>query len=107
MYMNVEEGETTAGVQTEVLRHIFADLKVWDKSIKEYAFEKLSELVNDWCEQDITKEEFVQRIGVPDITVDIDGSVEVMFDSDGMFTDHSIVIDIDENGNFKKAGIIG
>lgn len=107
VYMNVEEGETTVGVQTEVLKHIFADLKVWDKSIREYAFEKLSELANDWCEQDITKEEFVQRIGVPDITIDIDGSVEVMFDSDGMFTDHSIVIDIDENGNFKKAGIIG
>lgn len=30
-----------------------------------------------------------------------------MFDSDNMFTDHSIEIDIDENGDFIRADIVG
>ncbi len=107
VYMNVEEGETTVGVQLEALRHIFADLKEWDESVKEYASCELLDLAGDWNEEDVTKEAFVQRIGVPDIMIDIDGSVEVMFGSDGMFTDHGTIIRIDENGNLLNADIVG
>lgn len=107
VYTNVEEGEATVGIQLDVVRRIFNDLKAWDKNIREYASEKLLDLANDWNEEDITKEEFIRRMGVPDITIDIDGSVEAMFDSDGMFTDHSIVIYIDENGCLLSADIVG
>lgn len=51
-----------------------------------YASSNLLELVSRWeNEAEITKEEFVRRTGVPMIYVD--GSVEVGFDSDNMFTD--------------------
>lgn len=46
-------------------------------------------------------------MGIPVLIIDKRGTVEAMFDSDNMFTDHSIVVDIDENGNFKSAAIEG
>lgn len=44
---------------------------------------------------------------MPVLIIDKSGAVEVMFDSYNMFTDHSIVVDIDENGNLKSAAIEG
>lgn len=107
VYLNVEEGETTVGMQFDILRRILGNLKAWDENNREYASDMLLELANDWSEENITKEQFKQRIGVPDITIDTDGTVQLMFDSDDMFTDHSIVIEIDENGNYANADIIG
>lgn len=46
-------------------------------------------------------------MGIPVLIIDKSGAVEVMFDSDNMFIDHSIVVDIDENRNLKSAAIEG
>lgn len=107
--MKVEEGETSADIQLNKLKEIFGNLKVWDNHVREYASNELLELANEWCEdeEEITKEEFIRRMGIPVLIIDKRGTVEAMFDSDNMFTDHSIVVDIDENGNFKSAAIEG
>ncbi|MDE7366924.1 MAG: DUF2262 domain-containing protein, partial [Lachnospiraceae bacterium] len=56
---------------------------------------------------EITKEQFIQRIGVPSLDINEGGSVEVRFDSDEMFTDHGILVEIDENGEMNGATIEG
>ena len=109
VYLNVEEGATTAEVQLNKLDEIFHNLADWDKNVKEYAVDQLLELANEWQEDDteITKEQFIQRIGVPSLDINEDGSVEVRFDSDEMFTDHGILVEIDENGEMNGATIEG
>ena len=109
VYLNVEEGATTAEVQLNKLDEIFHNLADWDKNVKEYAVDQLLELANEWREDDteITKEQFIQRIGVPSLYINEDGYVEVRFDSDEMFTDHGILVEIDENGEMNSATIEG
>lgn len=107
--MNIEEGETTTDIQLNKLREIYRDLPGWDSQVREYAAGELLALANEWCEDEveITKAQFIQRIDVPMLIIDTDGSVAVMFESDNMFTDHAIVINIDANGNFIEAKIEG
>ena len=106
---SVEQGEAIAEKQLNRLGAITKDLADWDEKVKKYATQELFDLVNDWCEEEreITEEEFWQRIRVTEINIDPDGVVEVELDNDEMFADHSIVIDIDENGNFVSADIVG
>lgn len=106
---SVEQGEAIAEKQLNRLGAITKDLADWDEKVKKYATQELFDLVNDWCEEEreITEEEFWQRICVMNINIEPDGSVEVELDNDDMFTDHSIVIDIDEDGNFVSADIVG
>lgn len=110
VHLNVEEGAATAEVQLNKLDEIFHNLAEWDKNVKEYTVDELLGLANEWREEDteLTKEEFIQRIGEP-LSIDIneDGTVEVRFGSDEMFTDHGIVVEIGENGEMKDAGIEG
>ena len=106
---SVEQGEAIAEKQLNRLGAITKDLADWDEKVKKYATQELFDLVNDWCEEEreITEEEFWQRIRVMEINIDPDGAVEVELDNDEMFADHSIVIDIDEIGNFVSADIVG
>ena len=107
--LSVEQGETNVEKQLSKLGEITKDLAAWDEKVKKYATQELFDLANDWCEEEreITEEEFCQRICVMGINIDLDGSIEVELDNDEMFTDHCIVIDIDENGNFVSADIEG
>lgn len=110
--MMVEEGETTVDLQLNKLKEIVSDLKNWDNQVREYAVQELLELANEWqCDEEdepeITREEFIQRIGVPEILIHLDGMVEIRFETNHMFTDHCIVVYIDENGKFHDATIEG
>lgn len=109
VYLDVEEGELTADKGLNRLRKIYQKLEKWDAGLKEYVSNELLELANEWCDDgvEITKEEFLQRIGISDITIEADGAVRLMFESDGIFTDHGIEIVIDKNGDFIKADIVG
>ncbi len=109
VYMRVEEGETAVDIQFRKLKEIFHNLEDWDKQLKEYVSNELLELANEWCEDEteITKKQFLQRIGIPEINIGTDGTVEIMFNDDNMFNGHTIVVDIDENGEFTGADIVG
>ena len=107
--MYVNRGETTADIQLNKLREIMKDLADWDNRLKRYTSQEMLDLANDWCEDEIeiTEEQFIQRIGVPGIVIHPDGKVEAWFESDGMFTDHAVVVEIDKNGNFGEVNLEG
>ena len=109
VYLEVEEGELTADMGLNKLREIYQNLEKWDTDVKEYVSNELLELANDWLEGEgeILKEEFLQRIGIPDITIESDGVIRFMFDSDGIFSDHAIEVEINKNGEFINADIVG
>lgn len=59
------------------------------------------------CQEIITgaDAQFGQRICVQELNIHPSEVVEVTFSDDEMFMDHSIVVNIDENGNFVSADI--
>lgn len=109
VFLHVSDDDISAENHIKKLDEIFSDLSAFDSKVKEFAAE---ELLNDVWEADedgkeITKEDFMKRMGTPSIDIEKDGSMCFMYDSDGMFTDHSITISISSNGDFEEAGIEG
>ena len=107
VYLEIKEGESDADLQLDVAKRIFSNLQEWDAKVKEYACDKLLDIVDEWNEEAITKETFMQRIGMPDITVERGGSVMFMFETGDMCSDHAIEVVIDESGNWVSADIVG
>lgn len=109
VWLKTDNGELAADSQLERLNGIYRQLEKWDLEIKEFAAEDLLELANEWREDEaeITKEEFIRRIGTPDITINADMSMVFTFGSDEMFTDHAIEIYMDENDNITESDIVG
>lgn len=109
--LEVREGETTAERQLDKLYEIFNDLENWNNCIKEFAAKELLKTANDWSADgagEITKEQFVQRIGTPlAIEVGRSGNIVVPFYDDDMFAGHIIEVDIDENGKLEDANLAG
>lgn len=94
-------------------KKLVVDMENWDKSMREFAANELTQLANDWLTQDeensrdektnpITEEEFARRISMTELTVTSGGSFTAFFDCDEMFADHAVTI----YGSLKK-GIIG
>ena len=94
-------------------KKLVVDMENWNKSMREFAANELTQLANDWLTQDeensrdakmnpITEEEFARRISMTELTVTSGGSFTAFFDCDEMFADHAVTI----YGSLKK-GIIG
>lgn len=109
--LETKEREDIAEIQLKKLGEIYNDVPNWDQKIKKYASQELLQLANEWLEDgndnEIEEEQFIQRISMESITIYENGAVELMLYGDNMFTDHSIMIDIDEHGNFTGADIVG
>ena len=49
----------------------------------------------------------MKKIGNPTFNIYSDGTICLMYDTDGMFTDHVITVKINDNGDLVKAKIEG
>lgn len=91
--------------------HLFLDnAEKWDKILRDYAAQQLTELANDWRQEDdpeITEEEFSKRIGIPKFHINDEGSFEAEYEDDDMFGGHWVVVYGDEDGTLKEAKIEG
>ena len=72
----------------------------WDERIRAYAADDLLASANDWAEdEEITREQFIQRMELESIEIRADGSFEFWFADGDMFYGHSIHVSGDmENG---------
>lgn len=73
----------------------------FDKEWREFSARELTELANDWAEEEtptITEEEFAERLEISSITIDEEGDYTIYYNDDDMFYGHQIEI----NGNIKK-----
>ena len=85
---------------------LLADAASWDKRVREYAAGDLLVSANDWAEQledeepqEITREQFMERMELESIEIRADGSFEFWFADGDMFYGHSIHVSGDmENG---------
>ena len=105
--LTVGEGSTDVRVGLTQLESLCADLKTLDREVRQYAARELLENAIDWCEEELTSEQFAERMSNPSICIGSDGSVEFTFDDGGMFWGHVIVVSMDANGVFGGADIAG
>ena len=100
----------TAENAFRTLRLFLSDVEKWDRSLRDYAARQLTDLANDWRQEDvpqITEQEFARRIGTPSIHINERGGFEAEYEDDDMFYGHWIVVYGDENGELKRANIEG
>ena len=71
------------------------------------AARELLENAVDWCEEELTREEFMARMSSPSVSVDPDGAVEFAYDDGDMFAGHVIMVYLDPDGTFSDANIAG
>nr|MDE6425803.1 DUF2262 domain-containing protein [Ruminococcus sp.] len=110
---------------TEILRLVedfYKNQSEWDRKLREFSASQLTELANDWLEdeyyeedgeetepiQKITEKDFSERISINSIGFDMNGNFSVYYNDDDMFWGHSIVIYGNiKTGEFESAEIIG
>lgn len=109
-----EENASTARWAFMSLKKVALDIQNWDTKIRQYAAKELTELANDWNEEEdtastgkITEEDFAKRIEMDSITFNSDGSFEITFNDDDMFFGHWVVVYVDENGELESANMEG
>lgn len=92
----------------EIFQTLYKNKENWDKKAKEYAAKELTDGANDWQETDeITKEDFANRILLTSITISSDGDLEFYFYDDDMFYGHTIIVNGNISGTFTSADIAG
>lgn len=118
-----EEGGTTADGALAAFREIYADLGKWDQEFCAFAAAELTELANEWQDEDdyddgedtaggnapgpITEEIFSKRISIGEFTIDAKGNYTVYYEDDDMFFGHVIVIDGNIRDGMRSADIAG
>lgn len=117
--LNVDEdNDSTAKCAFDVLKRVSSDMQGWDERIRKYAAAELTELANDWNEEEnedendgasekITEEDFAKRIDICSLDFHADGSFEITFNDDDMFFGHWVVVYVDEHGAFESADMEG
>ncbi|MDE6781139.1 MAG: DUF2262 domain-containing protein [Ruminococcus sp.] len=105
------DGENDINEFLPLAEEFYKNRQEWDKKLREFSASQLTELANDWLEDEyyeeddeetepvpeITEKDFANRISISGISFYTDGNFEVFYDDDDMFWGHSILID----GNIK------
>ena len=80
----------------------------WDERIRAYAADDLLVSANDWAEdEEITREQFIQRMELESIEIRADGSFEFWFADGDMFYGHSIHVSGDMEKGPDRADMEG
>ena len=98
----------------KVLKKVLDNIVENDTKYREFAAQELTELANEWMDasdeidaEEITKEIFMKRMEMSEITVSSDGSLSLFFNDDDMFWGHAIEIEVKPNGKIISANIAG
>lgn len=98
----------TARAALNTLHLLYADVESWNRKLRSYAAEKLTELANDWRQGDtpeITKEKFASRIALTRICIYESGNFEMGYEDNDMFYGHWVIVYGDGNGQLDRATI--
>ena len=105
----------SAAQATDHLMKILGDkasfeAKVYDAIVKEQAEE--DGMIETWEETDngnvtLTKEEFIRRLSIVNLSLEPDGSGSVLVGLDGMFTDHAYSVSVNADGTCEANGLVG
>lgn len=99
------------------LKKFVSEIDRWDKEMREFSAEQLTELANDWLAdetydddeepEEITEEAFAERIGLCEISLDAEGEFIVYYSDDDMFWGHSIEVSGTLEEGIESADMVG
>ncbi len=112
-----EEDGDTAKITLDILRQLYQNLENWDKKLRFYAAEHMTDLANDWLEDvaeeeeevtPFTKETFAEKLYISELSISTDGGLTAYYlDEDDVFLGHCIIIDANINGEISGADLAG
>lgn len=98
----------TAEKALQTLHLLVDDAEKWDRTLKSYAARQLTDLANDWRQEEdpeITAEEFAKRIGTSTFRIDKWGGFEAEYEDDNIFYGHWIIVYGNADGELEEATI--
>ena len=78
--------------QLQTAEGLFGNSTKWDELIRQFAVQEKLDLANDWQEEEVTAEEFLERMTLESISIKPDGRFEFWHDDGDLFWGHSIRI---------------
>jgi hypothetical protein len=87
----------------EALEAAYVQMQKKEEKIKETA-QTIAKLYPDY---NLTEEEYMQRMGVPMITISEDGDIGFSFDTGHLYAGHTLVVSVDKEGNVKDTSLAG
>ena len=104
------EDKNTWSETLEVLHNLYNQKRQFDTEFRSYAGEQLTELANDWLEDEnteISKENFIKRISLIELSVNSDGDYTAYYDDDYIFYGHAIDVSGNIRTGISSANIAG
>lgn len=109
------DDEKTWDTARRFAQKFMADRERWDKAMRKFAAKELTELANEWQEDDdenknadpITEEIFAQRITLSELSLTYEGDFAAYFDDDDMFWGHTVEICGSLENGIEHANIAG
>lgn len=105
--VEIAAGDKESETASKKLEEICTDLPAFDHRIKEYIVDTMSGSIKEWCGKEIGREEFMKRLRVPLITIHENNSMEFVFDDDNLFGGHSILLEMDSEGQLTAVMLAG
>jgi hypothetical protein len=92
-----------------LVKKTYQTIKVQEENYKIKTTEELIDLHNEtWNEgKSISEKEFINRIKLTGILFFCEGNAELYYDDGDLFWGHTIVVDINQNGEYESAQICG
>lgn len=104
--------ESDPGPVIETRRAMFLRVRDGESTLRAQTATQMLEMAEDWRDADeepdpITPESFASRVKLQAITLYDDGSAELYYDDDEIFAGHTIVVQLNPNGELEAANIAG
>ncbi|MHC6202467.1 DUF2262 domain-containing protein [Breznakiellaceae bacterium SP9] len=112
VFLDVDKENEAAWPQAlDRLRGLYEQLDIKDSEFRQFAAEKLTELANDWQEEEdaaeITQDEFAKRISLSELSISMDGDYSAYYDDDDMFFGHVVTVSGNLESGMEDAAIEG
>ena len=109
------DDEETWDTARSIAHKVMADRESRDRSMREFAAKKLTELANEWQADDdekenadpITEDAFAQRITLSELSLTYEGDFTAYFDDDDMFWGHIVEVCGSLENGIESANIAG
>ncbi len=107
--VGVEDEAAPTDAEMAQARAVFLRLREREPEARIVAAEELLDIYNDeWNDDEpLGEEEFMARLTLEDLSVAADGSAELFYSDDNLFSGHTVLVSVGPDGNFEDADIAG
>lgn len=105
--LDVGEISSDCSSSMEVLRKICEHDTDYDARIRRQVCDQTMDLLADWYDEEITEEEYMERMGTPMIQISEDGEISFSFDTGDLHAGHTLIVSIDQDGNVEETSLAG